>query len=158
MSPLSPKAKKVQDFVRQLGFPFQVVELAASTRTAIEAAEAVGCQLGQIAKSLIFKTKKTGRPILVIASGKNRVDEEKLSQLVGEKIEKADADFVLQVTGFAIGGVPPFAHRQKIETFVDKDLLSYREIWAAAGTPHAVFKLKPEDLAKITAGRVVEIK
>ena len=158
MQSLSPRARQFQRLIEDLGFHFEVRELADSTRSAAEAAAAVGCQLGQIAKSLIFRGKRSGRPILVIASGANRVDEIKLGFIVGEEIEKADADFVRQATGFAIGGVPPFGHQQKLATYIDKDLLDHQEIWAAAGTPHAVFKLTPTDLIKVTQGQIIKVK
>lgn len=140
-----------------MGFTLQVVELPDSTRTAAEAAQAVGCQVGQIVKSLIFKGKRSERPILVVASGSNRVDERVIEALIGEPLGKADADFVRQHTGFAIGGVPPVGHAEKLLTFVDEDLLQYAEIWAAAGTPNAVFRLAPPDLVRMTSGQVVKI-
>jgi len=155
---LSPNAQKVQDALADLGLTLQVVELPASTRTAAEAAQAVGCQVGQIVKSLVFKTKHTNRPILVIASGANRVDEKKLEVLIGEPLGKADADFVRQQTGFVIGGVPPVGHSQILETFIDQDLLQYPWVWAAAGTPNAVFQLVPADLSRMSGGRLVDIK
>ena len=154
---LRSSAQKVQDVLRALGFQFEVVELPASTRSAAEAANSVGCQVGQIAKSLVFKTKHTQRPVLVIASGANRVDEAKIGELAGEPIEKADADFVREHTGFVIGGVPPVGHLELLLTFIDEDLLIYKEIWAAAGTPHAVFCLIPQDLVRLTGGQVVNI-
>lgn len=154
---LSASAQKVQNVLEKMGFDFQVVELAESTRTAADAAQAVGCEVGQIVKSLIFKTKKSGRPVLIVASGTNRVNVKKVAGLVGESLGKADADFVRQRTGFAIGGVPPVAHAEPVETYVDRDLLRYDVIWAAAGTPHAVFRLSPQALVSMTGGQVVEI-
>jgi prolyl-tRNA editing enzyme YbaK/EbsC (Cys-tRNA(Pro) deacylase) len=154
---LSPNAQRVQDALRQHGVMCEVVELSQSTRTAKEAADAIGCGVAQIAKSLVFKAKHTKRPILVIASGVNRVDEKKVAQFIGEPIEKADADFVRKRTGFAIGGVAPVGHLEKIETFIDEDLFGYEEIWAAAGTPHAVFRLTPGELKKLTGGRITSI-
>lgn len=155
---LSPSAQKVQVALQALGLQLQVVELPGSTRTAVEAAQSVGCQVGQIVKSLVFKGKRSGRPLLVVASGTNRVDERRLEALIGEPLGKADADFVRERTGFAIGGVPPAGHAEPIETYIDADLLQYDEIWAAAGTPHAVFRLAPADLQRMTDGRVAEIK
>jgi prolyl-tRNA editing enzyme YbaK/EbsC (Cys-tRNA(Pro) deacylase) len=155
---LSASAKKVQDALSALGLSLQVVELPGSTRTAVEAAQAVGCQVGQIVKSLVFKAKRSERPILVVASGQNRVDEKKIEALIGEPLGKADAYFVRQHTGFVIGGVPPVGHLERLETFVDQDLLQFAEIWAAAGTPHAVFRLTPEDLVKMTGGTIANIK
>jgi prolyl-tRNA editing enzyme YbaK/EbsC (Cys-tRNA(Pro) deacylase) len=155
---LSPSARKVQDALDAFGMQLQVVELPASTRSAVEAAQAVGCQVEQIAKSLIFRSKVTDRPIMVIASGPNRVNERKIGELLGEPVGKADADFVRRRTGFAIGGVPPVGFSEPLVTFIDEDLLKPGEIWAAAGTPNAVFRLKPADLVNITSGRVIDIK
>lgn len=154
---LSASAQKVQLALSQSGLKFQVVELPASTRTSTEAAQAVGCLVGQIAKSLIFKTQNTQQPILVIASGANRVDEHKIGARLGEPIGKADADFVRSRTGFVIGGVPPVGHLEAIKTFIDEDLLKYEQIWAAAGTPNAVFPLKPAELIQITNGEVMKV-
>jgi prolyl-tRNA editing enzyme YbaK/EbsC (Cys-tRNA(Pro) deacylase) len=155
---LSSSAQKVQDALETLGVPLKVVELPGSTRTAAEAAQAIGVQVGQIVKSLVFKSKRTQRPILVIASGANRVKEKKIEAKIDEPLGKADAAFVREQTGFAIGGVPPVGHIRSIQTFIDKDLLQYDEIWAAAGTPHAVFRLTPDELLKITNGMLMEIK
>jgi len=154
---LSPSAQKVQQALQALGFALEVVELPDSTRTAAEAAQAVGCQVGQIVKSLVFKAKRSQRPVLVVASGANRVNEKAIEALIGEPLGRADADFVRQRTGFAIGGVPPVGHSERLETFIDEDLLQHAEIWAAAGTPNAVFRLTPGDLARMTGGRVVKI-
>jgi len=154
---LSTSAQKVQDALAALGMSLQVVELPSSTRTAIEAAQAVGCQVGQIVKSLVFRAAHSDRPVLVVASGANRVNEALLGQMLGEPIGKADADFVRLRTGFAIGGVPPLAHAEPLTIFIDQDLLQYAEIWAAAGTPHAVFCLTPAELLKMTGGTVIQI-
>jgi prolyl-tRNA editing enzyme YbaK/EbsC (Cys-tRNA(Pro) deacylase) len=155
---LSSSAKKVQDALDAFGIQLKVVELPDSTRSAVEAAQAIGCNVGQIAKSLIFRTTQTNRPVLVIASGPNRVDEKKIGMLVGESIGKPDADYVRQHTGFGIGGVPPLGHVESIQAFIDEDLLQYTEIWAAAGTPHAVFRITPEELVKVTGGEMVSVK
>ena len=157
-NPLTSSSQKVQDALKALGFSNQVVELQATTRTSAEAAQAVGCGVGQIAKSLIFQGKETNKPILVIASGSNRVNEKRIAEFISEPVGKADADYVRKHTGFAIGGVPPIAHPEKLEIFIDEDLQPYEEIWAAAGSPNAVFKLSPSDLIKMTGGRVVSIK
>lgn len=156
-TPLSPSAHKVQQALQALGMTLQVVELPDSTRTAIEAAQAVGCQVGQIVKSLVFKTKRSQRALLVIASGSNRVDEKLIEARIGEPLGKADAEFVRQQTGFAIGGVPPLGHASPLLTFIDQDLLQYERVWAAAGTPHAVFALNPADLARMTGGEIIPI-
>lgn len=158
MTQLSPSAQKVQDALHALGFDLTVIENAESARTAQEAADRVGVTLGQIVKSLIFKGKTSGKPILVLTSGSNRVDEKRIKAYAGEKIGRAEPDFVRTVTGYAIGGVPPIAHLQKMETYLDEDLMQYDVIWAAAGTPNAVFELTPDDLQKMTKGRVERIK
>ena len=158
MTQLSTSAQKVQDALSALGFDLAVIEHVESTRTAQEAADRVGVTLGQIVKSLIFKGKVSGKPILVLTSGSNRVDEKRIKAYAGEKIGRANADFVRAVTGYAIGGVPPIAHVQQMETYLDEDLMQFDVIWAAAGTPNAVFELTPGDLQKMTAGRVVQVK
>src|SRR5512147_2860381 len=155
---LSPTAQKVQDLLTARGFQCQVIEHAESTRTAQEAADRAGCSLGQITKSLIFKGKTSGKPILVLTSGANRVDEKRISEYAGEAIGRADADFVRAVTGFAIGGVPPVGHPQKIETYLDEDFLQFETVWAAAGTPNAIFELKTSDLQKMTGAKVARVK
>ena len=157
LKPLPPSAQRVQEVLQHLGFTCQVLELPQSTRTAVEAAQAVGCTVGQIVKSLVFRGRETRKPILVLVSGANRVNEKTLAQRVGEPIEKADADYVREQTGFAIGGVPPIGHIQPLPTYIDQDLMQYAEIWAAAGTPHAVFRLTPTDLVQMTGGHLVSI-
>lgn len=157
MDALSPSAQKIQNLLNELGFAYTVIEHAESTRTAQEAADQAGCELGQIVKSLIFRGKTSGKPILVLTSGPNRVNEKQISEYAGESIGKADADFVRTVTGFAIGGVPPLGHAEKMETYIDEDFLKYPTIWAAAGTPKAIFELKTEDLQKMTQGKVVKV-
>ena len=158
MSTLSSTAQKFQDLLHSLGYNYIVIEHTESTRTAQEAADRAGCELGQIVKSLIFKGKESGKPILVLTSGANRVDEKRISQYAGERISRADADFVRAVTGFAIGGVPLIGHTQRMETYVDEDFLQYPTVWAAAGTPNAIFELKTEDLQKMTEGKVARVK
>jgi prolyl-tRNA editing enzyme YbaK/EbsC (Cys-tRNA(Pro) deacylase) len=155
---LSTSAMKVQSALHNLGLECKVVELPGSTRTAVEAAQAVGCTVGQIVKSLMFRGKGSGRPLLALVSGSNRVDEKKLAALAGEPTEKADAEFTRLHTGFAIGGIPPLGHVEKIETFIDEDLLQYSEVWAAAGTPHAVFPIRPADLVRAAGAKVSVIK
>lgn len=157
MAGLSASAAKVQAALAARGFPFEVQELAESTRTAVEAAAAVGCSVGQIAKSIVFRATGSGRAVLVISSGANRVDESAVGALLGETLGKADADFVRRETGFVIGGVPPVGHDNPIVTFIDENLLGYDEIWAAAGTPFAVFRLEPGRLAELTAGTVARV-
>ena len=158
MATLTPSAQKVQDVLDRFALGHQVQELERSARSAAEAAAAVGCSVGQIAKSLVFRTEPSNRAVLVICSGSNRVDERKVADAVGETIRKADADFVRDATGFAIGGVPPVGHARPLEVFIDADMLDYPEIWAAAGNPNAVFRLTPAELVKITGGRVVAVQ
>lgn len=155
--PLSSQALKIQQALRAIGLQLEVIELPDSTRTSLEAAQALGCQVGQIAKTLVFQTVSSCRPVLIIASGSNRVNEKLCASLIGEEISKADADFVRSHTGFVIGGVPPLGHTEKLEIFIDQDLLQYDEIWAAAGTPHAVFHLTPDDLLRMTNGKVIKV-
>jgi prolyl-tRNA editing enzyme YbaK/EbsC (Cys-tRNA(Pro) deacylase) len=147
---------QVRAWLAAAGHLGQVVTLADSARTAAEAAAALGCQVAQIAKSLIFAA--SGRGVLVIASGANRVDEGRIAELLGEPIGKATAAQVRQWTGYAIGGVPPVAHQTALTTFVDADLGQYAEIWAAAGHPHAVFALTFADLVRWTGGAVACVK
>lgn len=155
---MKPSAQKVQDALHALGFANQVVELPDSARTSAEAAAAVGCTVGQIAKSLIFAGQQSQQAYLVIASGSNRVDEKKVAALAGEKIVRPDAGFVREQTGFAIGGVAPVGHVHALRTFIDAELLAYTEIWAAAGHPNAVFRLTPSELVQMTGGAVMDVK
>ncbi len=155
---LKPSAQKVQQALQAHNLSCEVVQMTDTTRSASDAARAVGCQVGQIVKSLIFEGQQSHQPILVAASGANRVNEGAIEQSVSEPIKMAKPDYVRQMTGFAIGGVPPVGHDRPLKIFIDKDLLQYDEIWAAAGTPHAVFKLTPDDLKTITAGTVISVK
>jgi prolyl-tRNA editing enzyme YbaK/EbsC (Cys-tRNA(Pro) deacylase) len=150
----SPSALKVQAV---LGSRFEALELDAGARTAEEAAAAVGCKVGEIAKSLVFRAA-SGRPVLVVASGVHQVNEKTISALVGEPIARADARFVREATGFAIGGVPPVGHRTAPIALIDETLMAFDEIWAAAGTPNAVFRLTPADLVALTGGTVAAVK
>ncbi|HLI13066.1 MAG TPA: YbaK/EbsC family protein [Alphaproteobacteria bacterium] len=155
---LSPSARKVELALRARGFTNEIVEHAQPTRSSAEAAAAVGCTVNQIAKSIVFRARGSGRPVLVVASGPNRVNEAAVEAALGEKLGKADASFVRERTGFVIGGVPPLGHAQPLTTFIDADLMELGEIWAAAGTPNAVFKLTPEELVRMTGGQVISIK
>lgn len=158
MAELSPSARKVQAFLDTVGLGLRVVEHDGSTRTSDEAAAAIGCAVAEIAKSLIFRARTSGAPILVMASGVNRVDERKLAALIGEKVERATPDFVRDKTGFAIGGVPPVGHAESPLVLIDEDLLTFSSLWAAAGTPNAVFRLTPAQLVSLTGGRVADVK
>jgi prolyl-tRNA editing enzyme YbaK/EbsC (Cys-tRNA(Pro) deacylase) len=152
--PLKPSAQKVQDALDARGLALKVLELEVTARSAAEAAAAVGCQVGQIAKSLVFRASPSGCAVLVIASGANRVDLAKVEALLGESLGKADADFVRAETGFAIGGIPPVGHARPLTTVIDEDLLRFESIWAAAGHPNAVFALTPAQLVALTGGQV----
>jgi Cys-tRNA(Pro) deacylase len=155
---LRDSAKRVQDALHQYNIGARVLEFKELTRTAAEAANTIGCEVGQIAKTLIFKGKNSGKPVCIIASGINRVDEKKIAIYIGEPIERAEAEYVLKHTGFAIGGIPPVGFKLELPFLIDEDLMNFQEIWAAAGTPFAVFQLKPDDLLKITQGRTARIK
>jgi len=156
-SKLSDSSIRVQDFLIAKGFSFEVRELPSSTRTAQEAADSIGCAVAQIAKSLVFREKETNRPILVIASGSNRVNLAKIEKETGLKLDKADGNYVKERVGYAIGGVPPVGHNEPLETLLDQDLKKYEVIWAAAGTPFAVFQLKPADLEPLTNGSWIDL-
>jgi prolyl-tRNA editing enzyme YbaK/EbsC (Cys-tRNA(Pro) deacylase) len=156
--PLSPAAQKIQDLLKARGYENTVIEFAESTRTAQEAADRAGCRLEQITKSLVFRGKQSGKPVLVLTSGANRVDEKRIAEYVGEPVGRADPDFVRQSTGFAIGGVPPLGHSQHMETYLDEDLFLCESIWAAAGTPNAIFELSPTQLRALTGGETVRVK
>ncbi len=155
---LRNSAQRVQDILHQYNLDIKVIEFKELTRTSQEAAATIGCDVGQITKTLIFKGKTSGQPICVIASGKNRVDEKKIKEYIGEDIERPDAEYVLKHTGFAIGGVSPVGYTFELKPLIDEDLMNYSEIWAAAGTPYAVFRLTPKDLLMITNGRIANVR
>jgi prolyl-tRNA editing enzyme YbaK/EbsC (Cys-tRNA(Pro) deacylase) len=148
---------RVREALMRFGLEAEIKEFDASTRTSADAAAAIGCTVAQIAKSVIFRAKGTNQPVLVIASGINRVDEKKLEAALGDKIGRADADFVRATTGFAIGGVAPVGYTGPVRIFIDADLNQYSEIWAAAGSPNAVFRLTPAELRRITGGEVIAV-
>ncbi len=149
--------RKIQEILNKFNLSINIKEFPNSTKTSSDAAKVIGCNISQIAKSIIFRGVKTNNPYLVIASGSKRINEKKIEEIVKEKIEKANAEFVKKETGFGIGGVAPFGHIKKIQTFIDKDLFKYKEIWAAAGTSNSVFKINPKKLLKITEGKIVDI-
>jgi prolyl-tRNA editing enzyme YbaK/EbsC (Cys-tRNA(Pro) deacylase) len=155
---MHPQALKVQNALQTAGCQSKVVELPDSTRTALEAAQACGCQVGQIVKSLIFIVTPPGEAILALVSGTNRVNEAAFGQKLNGKLGKASADQVLQSTGFVIGGVAPLAHTTRMPTYLDEDLLQYDQVWAAAGTPHAVFPIGPRELLRITGAVTLNVK
>jgi len=156
--PRARSARRVQEAIEKTGFDFIVRELPQSTRSAADAAGAIGCDVGQIVKSLIFRVRDTDEPVLALVSGNHLVDLGKLAAVGAGELVKADADFARRASGFAIGGVPPFGHETPIRTFIDQDLLEYERVWAAAGTPNAVFELDPSTLVPITSGVVCDLK
>ncbi|WP_019274856.1 YbaK/EbsC family protein [Vibrio coralliilyticus] len=154
---LKSSSLKVQEFLSRNGQDFVVQEMPSSTRTASDAAESIGCTVSQIAKSVIFMHGETGEPVLVVASGANMVCADKVKEATGIVLTKADASFVREKVGYAIGGVPPVAHHSSVHTILDNDLNQYSEIWAAAGTPNSVFKLNPQKLGELTQGQWVDL-
>src|SRR5260221_7637693 len=154
--PLPPAAQRVQDLLREAGSDCTVAMMATTARSAAEAAAAIGCTVAQIAKSLVFRAA-SGRAVLVIASGVNRVDETKLAAAIGEKLGKADANFVRDRTGYAIGGGAPVGPPPGVRLFLHSDLPHYDSLWAAAGHPHAVFRVTPAELERLTGGTVIAV-
>jgi prolyl-tRNA editing enzyme YbaK/EbsC (Cys-tRNA(Pro) deacylase) len=152
---LSKNSQKVQEYLNSFGLDINVLELHESTRTAQEAAIAAECEVGQIVKSLVFRNGEEA--LMFLVSGINQLDVKKIKGLIGKEITKADADFVKQKTGYVIGGVPPVAFLSPIDTFIDEDLLKYEDVWAAAGTPHAIFQIKSNDLPRLTGGKVIAV-
>jgi prolyl-tRNA editing enzyme YbaK/EbsC (Cys-tRNA(Pro) deacylase) len=158
LADVGTSAERVRQALARLGLMPDIKEFSETTRTSAEAAAAIGCTVAQIAKSVVFRAVGLNRAVLVMASGANRVDEKLVAAAVGDRIAKADAAFVRDKTGFAIGGVAPVGHTEKPVTLIDEDLLQHAEIWAAAGTPNSVFRLTPEALIAMTGGRVTAIK
>ena len=154
---LGRSSSRVAEELRRLGATAEVREMPESTRTATDAAAAVGCAVAQIVKSLVFRSVVSDEPVLVLVSGADRVDEALLAQVVGEAVEQATGKFVRERTGYAIGGVPPVGHAQPVVTYLDEHLLDHALVWAAAGTPRAVFCIAPAELVRITSARVVAV-
>ena len=157
MSELPVSARKVQEAAHALGLDIAVREMAESTRTAEEAAAACGVTVGQIVKSLVFLGATSGKPYLLLVSGSNRVNEKGVAAHLGEKLKRPDADAVRALTGFAIGGIPPFGHASPLATYMDRDLLRYDAIWAAAGTPRAVFRTEPDKLQAAARAILIDV-
>ena len=156
---MHPSAQNVAATAKDLGLDINIVEFDETTRTAGDAANAIGCQVAQIVKSLLFLVG--GQPVMPLVSGANRLDDRKLARVFGvgrKKVKRADADQVKELTGFSIGGVPPFGHSTTIPIYVDEDLLQFEIVWAAAGTPHAVFAISPKDLIAASGGAAVDLK
>jgi prolyl-tRNA editing enzyme YbaK/EbsC (Cys-tRNA(Pro) deacylase) len=162
---MHPSAQKVADAARALGLDVEIIEFERPTRTAQDAADAIaehpsgiGCQVAQIVKSLLFVVD--GAPVMALVSGLNRLDERKLAALRGvgrKKVKRADADTAKEVTGFSIGGVPPFGHRSNLPVYIDQDLTRFGVVWAAAGTPFAVFAITPGELVRASGGTLVHL-
>ncbi|MCL4303597.1 MAG: YbaK/EbsC family protein [Anaerolineae bacterium] len=156
---IHPTAQRVAGAARELGLDITIKEFEETTRTAEDAARAIGCTVAQIVKSLLFVVN--GQPVMALVSGPNRLDEGKLAALCGvgkNKVKRADADTVREATGFAIGGVPPFGHVTHLPVYIDQDFWQFEVIWAAAGTPNAVFAVAPNELKRVTGGVAAELK
>ena len=158
MAKVNSSVKRVEEVLRSLDISVTVQELPDSTRTAKEAAAAANCQVAQIVKSLVFRTRISQKPILTLTSGANQVNENHVGAQLGEDIQFAPADFVREETGFAIGGVSPYGLKKKIPIYIDRDLLDHPIIWAAAGSHHAVFSIQPQDLVSTTGGQVISVR
>lgn len=156
---MHPSVQKVADAAGELDLDVEIVEFAQPTRTATEAAAAIGCQVAQIVKSLCFVVD--GQPVMALVSGGNQLDERKIAALrrvSRKKVKRAGADTVKTATGFSIGGVPPFGHATSLPLYIDEDLTHFDVVWAAAGTPYAVFPITPDDLVRASSGIVVDLK
>lgn len=153
----APKRREVLRAAARSGLTLDIVVTAQSARTAEEAALACGCDVGQIVKSVAFRGATRGQPLLLLVSGRNRVDEARAAEAAGEAIARPDAAFVRRVTGFAIGGIPPFGHDEPMRTLLDETLLAYPVLWAAAGTPNTVFAIAPATLRQVTGASVVAL-
>ncbi|HVE89120.1 MAG TPA: YbaK/EbsC family protein [Burkholderiaceae bacterium] len=153
-----PTALRIQQLLHHAGIHSNVVEFEQPTRTSAEAAAAIGCCVAEIAKSVVFRSSMSGQPIIIVTSGDNRVSEDKVAKLIGEKLVRADADFVRQSTGFAIGGVAPLGFTGPVTLLLDADLQRFTTIWAAAGTPFSVFPLSPQQLSQLTGAPWSDVK
>lgn len=158
VKPLKKDEKKVQEALDSLGVDAKVVKLDVTARTAQDAANALECEVGQIGKSLVFKKIESDEPVLIIASGVNRVNERSVGKIIGAEIEIGDANFALKTTGYTIGGIPPLGHKKKISTYVDEDLMKFGTIWVAAGTTHAVFEIDPKKLVEVVEGMIISVE
>ena len=159
MKPAShPTALRTQQLLGESGLPIRVVEFEQPTRTSAEAAAAIGCSVAEIAKSIVFRALESGLAVVVVTSGDNRVSETKVSALVGEKLGRADADFVREATGYAIGGVAPIGHAKPVRLLVDADLQRFATVWAAAGTPFSVFPITPAQLLRLTGAAWADVR
>jgi len=153
-----PTALRIASLLHAAGIDTRVVEFEQPTRTSAEAAEAIGCSVAEIAKSIVFRGRDSGQAVVVVASGDNRVSERKVAAALGERLARADADFVRTATGYVIGGVAPIGHAQPVRLLLDEDLRRFHMVWAAGGTPHAVFALTPDQLAGLTGAGWADVK
>ncbi|HEX6633182.1 MAG TPA: YbaK/EbsC family protein [Usitatibacter sp.] len=153
-----PTALRVAQLLRDAGLAGEIVEFEQPTRTSAEAAAAIGCTVAEIAKSIVFRGAASGEAVIVVASGANRVSEAKVAARVGEALARADADFVREATGYAIGGVAPLGHAKPVKLLLDEDLRRFGKVWAAGGTPFSVFPLTPEELRTITGAEWTDVK
>jgi len=153
-----PTALRTEQLLRVAGIDTRVVEFEQPTRTSAEAAAAIGCSVAEIAKSIVFRGQESGRAVVVVASGDNRVSEAKVAAQVHEPLARADADFVRAATGYAIGGVAPIGHAQPVLLLLDEDLRRFAIVWAAAGTPYSVFPLSPEQLRALTGAAWSDVR
>lgn len=157
MADLKPAAQRVQDALRDKGLESQVRHMSQATRSADEAAAACGCSVGQIVKSLVFRGAVSGKPYLLLVSGANRVNQEHVARVIGEALRRPDANDVRDITGFAIGGIPPLGHRTPLATYMDAALVDYALVWAAGGTPNAVFPIAPQRLAAAAGASIISV-
>lgn len=155
---LPSACQKVARAFEQSGTAILIVQHEQSARTAQEAADACGCDLAQIVKSLIFTRVDTDQIVLLLVSGANRVHETRTGRQIGAKLKRAEIERVRRETGFAIGGIPPFGHLTKLETYIDEDLLEHKDVWAAAGTPNSVFNIDPKNLADLSEAKIICVK
>ena len=154
---LPASAMRVQEAARAHRLDVTVAEMAESTGTAEDAAAACGCAVAQIVKSLVFRGADSGKPYLMLVSGSNRLNEKDVGAALGERLARPDAAYVREVTGFAIGGIPPLGHATPMQVFIDEDLLAFDMVWAAAGTPRAVFAVDPKRLAVAAGARAMKV-
>jgi prolyl-tRNA editing enzyme YbaK/EbsC (Cys-tRNA(Pro) deacylase) len=147
---------RFETWLADSGIPVTIKQFPAGTRTAVDAAKAVGCEVGQIVKSLVFIA--AGRPVVALVSGANRLDEGRLATVAGAPVAKADAETARGATGYAIGGVPPFGHATEVPVFMDRDLLGHGVVWAAAGRPDSVFEISPQRLRELSQAQVADLK
>ena len=157
MTTLHKNAQIVQELLKEKGYDNEVKELPDSTRTAQEAADALGCDVEQIAKSIVFKLREADQALLVIASGSNRIHEKRVGKIIGDALDKTDATFVREATSYPIGGVSPVVQNPNVRVLIDEDILQYDSIWGAAGHPKAVFNMTPDELVSLTGGEVVSV-